>query len=286
MRNPVFARHSREFSDNLYTYPVISRRSRGLSLGINLSMRKECNFDCVYCQVDRKEIQAKERVIDFTIFREELQHLVANAVSGEIFQHPRFAGSPPEYQVLNDIAFSGDGEPTTSKYFLDCSQFVEQLVLQYKKQNIDIKPIAITNASVFHREKVFAQLVRFHELGGGPWVKLDAGSEEEFQAVAETAVSFKQILKNIHSLGQVIPLTLQSIIYQDERKQSLSFSVEKMVSCLNNLQAKKTQFAKMQLYTLARSTRVANLGALSEDKLQQIAATIRQETSIPVEIYP
>ncbi|MEM7179929.1 MAG: hypothetical protein AAF518_03380 [Spirochaetota bacterium] len=286
MKNPVFARHSREFADNLYTYPVISRRSRGLSLGVNLSMRKECNFDCVYCQVDRKEIQAKERVIDFTIFQEELQQLVASAVSGEIFQHPRFAGSPSEYQILNDIALSGDGEPTTSKYFLDCCAFVEKLILQYREKNIHIKPIVITNASVFHKEKVFAQLVRFHKLGGGPWVKLDAGSEEEFKHVAETTIPFQRILSNIRLLGQAIPLTLQSIIYQEGSRQGLSFNVEKMVACLNDLQAANTQIAEMQLYTLARSTRVENLSAISADRLEEIADFLHKKTSIAIKIYP
>ena len=36
-----------------YCYPVISRRSKGVSLGVNLNPNKVCNFDCVYCEVDR-----------------------------------------------------------------------------------------------------------------------------------------------------------------------------------------------------------------------------------------
>ena len=45
--------HRRTYEDNVYVYPVVSRRSRGVSIGINLNPDKVCNFDCVYCQVDR-----------------------------------------------------------------------------------------------------------------------------------------------------------------------------------------------------------------------------------------
>ena len=33
----MFTDHSRDWKSNLYVYPVISRRSRGLSIGINLN---------------------------------------------------------------------------------------------------------------------------------------------------------------------------------------------------------------------------------------------------------
>ena len=34
-------------------YPVVSRRSKGISIGVNLNPDRVCNFDCIYCQVDR-----------------------------------------------------------------------------------------------------------------------------------------------------------------------------------------------------------------------------------------
>ena len=52
--SPLHRDHSRLFEQNLYVYPVLSRRSRGISVGINLNPDKVCNFDCVYCQVDRR----------------------------------------------------------------------------------------------------------------------------------------------------------------------------------------------------------------------------------------
>ena len=37
--------------------------------------------------------------------------------SGEIYETEKFRDTPPDLRRLNDIAFSGDGEPTTYKNF-------------------------------------------------------------------------------------------------------------------------------------------------------------------------
>ena len=50
---PLHTQHERRFEANRFVYPVLSRRSKGLSLGVNLNPDKVCNFDCIYCQVDR-----------------------------------------------------------------------------------------------------------------------------------------------------------------------------------------------------------------------------------------
>ena len=52
---PLHSQHQRTYHDNKFVYPVLSRRSKGISIGINLNPDKICNFDCIYCQVDRRE---------------------------------------------------------------------------------------------------------------------------------------------------------------------------------------------------------------------------------------
>src|SRR5438046_721111 len=47
--------HTRKFFDNRFVYAVISQRARGLSIGVNMNPDKFCNFDCIYCEVDRTE---------------------------------------------------------------------------------------------------------------------------------------------------------------------------------------------------------------------------------------
>src|SRR5580765_7110783 len=54
--------HSRTFSDNRLVYAVISRRAHGLSIGVNMNPDKLCNFDCIYCEVDRTKPGRDSRV--------------------------------------------------------------------------------------------------------------------------------------------------------------------------------------------------------------------------------
>src|SRR5690349_2449149 len=108
----LFTQHSRAWQTNRYVYPVISRRSRGLSIGVNLNPDKVCNFDCVYCCVDRRE-PATIREVDLKILREELDHLVELSATGQLWQEPPFDKTPESLRRINDIAFSGDGEPTS-----------------------------------------------------------------------------------------------------------------------------------------------------------------------------
>src|SRR5437764_12108377 len=102
--------HRRSFADNRYVYAVVSRRSKGVSLGINLNPDKVCNFDCVYCQVDRTTTPVV-RTVDEQRLLEELDDLLDLILSGELFENERFHSTPPALRRLNDIAFSGDGEP-------------------------------------------------------------------------------------------------------------------------------------------------------------------------------
>ncbi|MCB1157972.1 MAG: hypothetical protein H7A25_11025 [Leptospiraceae bacterium] len=284
MKDTVFQRHEREFDKNLYTYPVISRRSAGLSIGINLSLRKECNFDCVYCQVDRTTYLSNSKDIQLFILEEELRALIEKTLDETIFSHPRFRDTPEKFRVLKDISLSGDGEPTSSKFFVEVTDLVLKIIKEYKTKGIFIKPIVITNASLLHRKTVKEQLLKFTQEGGGPWIKLDAGTKQEFLKIADSSISFSTILENILSFSKLTPIYLQTILYSDSGK--LSFSTESMISCLQNLQEKGAQIKTMQLYTLARRTKEKNLKAVEKDVLNEVANQIQSQTGIELEIYP
>ena len=59
----LIAAHPRSFQENRYVYPVLSRRSKGISIGVNLNLDKVCNFDCVYCQVTAPSRAKKSSLI-------------------------------------------------------------------------------------------------------------------------------------------------------------------------------------------------------------------------------
>src|SRR5438067_741145 len=165
--------HRRNFAENLYVYAVVSRRSKGVSIGVNLNPDKVCNFDCVYCQVDRKT-PPLVTTVDVPRLLEELEGLLDQVLSGELFELERFRDTPPALRRLNDIAFSGDGEPTTCPQFLDIVRAVAEI---RQRRRLDIKLVLITNATRFHHERVRAALEVLDGNGGEIWAKLEAGTE-------------------------------------------------------------------------------------------------------------
>ncbi|MBN2216354.1 MAG: radical SAM protein, partial [Pirellulales bacterium] len=107
----MFSDHPRSFHANRYVYPVVSRRSRGISIGVNLSPDRRCNFNCVYCQVDR-HTAGENQPLDAERLADELDHVIELVVTGRLFESPAFRNTPGPLRRLNDIALSGDGEPT------------------------------------------------------------------------------------------------------------------------------------------------------------------------------
>src|SRR4029079_18764746 len=91
--------HPRRFEQNRFVYPVVSRRSAGLSIGVNLNPDKVCNFDCIYCQVDRTR-QSETTFVETPALLPELEQMLDLAASGQIWQTEKFAKTPPLLQRL------------------------------------------------------------------------------------------------------------------------------------------------------------------------------------------
>src|SRR5215475_12134184 len=185
MSLPLHIDHARLFEQQRFVYPVLSRRSRGISIGVNLNPDKVCNFDCIYCQVDRTR-QSETKFVEIDALLAELGEMLDFVTSGEIWQTEKFASTPPELRRLNDIAFSGDGEPTTYRNFDDiiahCAELKDRLQLSA------VKMVLITNASMFHRPHVKRGLATLDAHEGEIWAKLEAGTDEYYHLVERTPI--------------------------------------------------------------------------------------------------
>ena len=82
----LHTRHPRRFEVNRFVYPVVSRRSEGISVGVNLNPDKICNFDCIYCQVDRTT-QSETQFVEIKQLLVELEDTLRLVTSGELFEH-------------------------------------------------------------------------------------------------------------------------------------------------------------------------------------------------------
>ena len=205
----LFTQHSRAWRNNRYVYPVVSRRSKGLSIGVNLNPDKACNFDCVYCSVDRT-VPSTVREIDPQVLHVELAHMIELARSGGIWREPPFDQTPDHLRRINDVAFSGDGEPTSYPHFHDACELAASL-LQQAGLHDAVKIVLITNATLFHHPHVARALEFLDAHNGEIWAKLDAGTQAYYQLVERTKIPLRRVLDNLLLAGRARPIVIQSL---------------------------------------------------------------------------
>jgi len=112
----------RDFLDNRFVYTVVSARARGLSVGVNLCPDRNCNFQCVYCEV-RRNGDARQP-LDVEVMAAELKKTLTYVRAGRLRERPWYRTLPDELLQLRHVALSGDGEPTLSPKFAEALQAV------------------------------------------------------------------------------------------------------------------------------------------------------------------
>src|SRR5512137_1721018 len=110
--------HSRDSAGLVYVYPVVSRRAGGVSVGINLNPNNACNWRCIYCQVPNLT-RGTAPAIDLALLEKELKGFLYEVQQGDFMQRV-----PPEVRRLNDIALSGNGEPTSVQEFAEVIELI------------------------------------------------------------------------------------------------------------------------------------------------------------------
>jgi wyosine [tRNA(Phe)-imidazoG37] synthetase (radical SAM superfamily) len=289
--------HERRFETNRFVYPVLSRRSGGISIGVNLNPDKVCNFDCIYCQVDRTR-QSETRFVEMDGLLAELEEMLEFVTSGEIYETTKFAATPAQLRRLNDIAFSGDGEPTTYRNFDEiigaCAKVKRAVELRIgdcglrigsgdsavRIPNSAIKMVLITNASMFHRPHVQRGLRILDENNGEIWAKLEAGTEEYFKLVDRTPIPFRQILDNIAAAARVRALVIQSLFMRVAGEPPSAAELEAFCDRLNEITAGGGQIKLVQVYTVARRPAEGFVGPLSDGEVDAIVGLVESRTGL------
>jgi wyosine [tRNA(Phe)-imidazoG37] synthetase (radical SAM superfamily) len=273
----LYARHERAFQTNRFVYPVLSRRSGGISLGVNLNPDKVCNFDCIYCQVDRTR-QSETRFVETAALIAELEAMLQTIVSGKLYETPEFSQTPEALRRLNDIAFSGDGEPTTYRNFdqimADCAAVKDRFGLE------QVKMVLITNASMLHRPHVRRGLEILDAHQGEIWAKLEAGTETYYDLVERTPIPFRQILDNITEAARARPLVIQSLFMRIQGQAPPAAELEAFCDRLNEITAAGGQLKLIQIYTVARRPAEDFVAPLSVAEVDAIVTLVRERTGL------
>ncbi len=270
-----FKDHRRELESNRYVYAVVSRRARGLSIGVNLNPDKACNFDCPYCQVDRTTPGGPSR-IDVDALVSELEGLLERA-RGDLWARPPFDSVAEQLRRVADIAFAGDGEPTTPPEFPQAARAVREL----RDRLAPGVPLRLlTNATLFHKQKVRGGLAAFDEL----WCKLDAGSEAYFQLVDGTRLPFRRILDNLLLVARERPIVIQAMLLTLDGVGPDDAEIAAWVERMREIVAGGGRIDHVQVYTVARKPSDPRCGPLAQERLEAIAASARA-AGLPATVY-
>ncbi|MDD4890655.1 MAG: radical SAM protein [Phycisphaerae bacterium] len=268
----LFARHDRNWRDNRYVYPVCSRRSGGISIGVNVNISRTCTFNCVYCQVDRRT-PAPTGDVDLDALRAELAAMLAAFTTGRLLAEPEFAKLPEPLRRLNDVAFSGDGEPTGFAGFADAAAGVEA---EIAVAGVDAKLVLITNATLFHLPRVQAGLDAMHRRSGEIWAKLDAGTEEMFRRIERTQVPLQRVLDNIAWAAGRYPIVIQSCFMRLRGQGPTTAEIDAWCDRLTAVADGGGRIKLVQVYTVARQPAEAFVSPLPAAEVDAIVARLAQ----------
>ena len=199
--------HDRDLRGYKYVYPVVSRRAGGLSVGINLNTNNACNWRCIYCQVPNLvrgaplPVSLPDLNFELTSFLQKV--MVGNYLSEEI---------PEEMRRLNDIAFSGNGEPTSSPNFSD----VVELVAQARSDlsvDASVKTVLITNGSLIHQKDVQLGIRRIKTITGEVWFKVDSVTKEGVARINDSPFSLRKTSSNLETVASLCDTWIQTCVF-------------------------------------------------------------------------
>jgi len=283
-------------------YPVYSRRSGGLSVGINLFPdQKSCPFDCPYCEVFPFSTNA---IFSLEQMEDDLRSVIADAGERNI--------------PVKDICFSGNGEPSFSPDFPQALELADRIRGELSPS---AELVLITNGAGLLDQKIFSLLAEAaapsiegepSQEGKGPlaldiWLKLDAGTLHWYQLINRTEIPHDKLIAKIKEFAALAPFTIQTMLCAVDGKApppDEARAWEALVLELAAIAAGKIRrgtfarsrslggrFRKIQIYGKARpSPDDPKAQELPIAYLEERAASLKQalggSSQIPIEVFP
>ena len=274
--------HDRDSAKLRYVYPVVSRRAGGVSVGINLNTNNACNWRCIYCQVpDLKRGPAP--TTDLSVLENELRDFLNELLLGDFMQ----SRVPEGARRINDIALSGNGEPTSSAEFVQVIALIAQVRREVALPET-VKTVLITNGSLLYRSEVQQGLRDMAKLNGEVWFKLDRASEAGMQLVNGTRISMSKVRDNLIAAIASCPTWLQTCWFALDGEPPSHQDEDDYLEFIASLLRDGHKPQGVLLYSLARPSMQAEaprLSALSANQLQAFADRI-SKVGLPVKVSP
>ena len=271
--------HSRDSAAMRYVYPVVSRRAGGVSVGINLNPNNACNWRCIYCQVPDLR-RGGPPPIDLALFERELNDFLQQAVAGD-FMATRV---PAGVRRLVDVAFSGNGEPTSAAEFSAAVAIVERvLAARHLAGKVLIR--LITNGSLLDRMTVQAGIARIGRAAGEVWFKLDAGTAAGLARINGTRARPEAVARRLACCAALASTWVQTCLFRLDGESPAEPEIQAWLALLAPL---APVLAGVHLYSLARPSlqkEAPRLGRMEAGWMEEMAERARQ-LGLTVQVSP
>lgn len=272
--------HNRDVTGMTYIYPVVSRRAQGVSVGINLNVNNACNWRCIYCQVPNLT-RGGPPAIELAQLKQELNSMMQALLHGDFMQ--RYVAESD--RRLMDIAFSGNGEPTTCKQFGEVLDIVAEVMQQYDLIQQDVKVRLITNGSQMDKVEVQAWMKKLALINGEVWFKIDAGNRAGFARINDIQMTPEAHIKRLKTCAALCPTLVQTCMFALD---GIAPSEADIADYLALIKQVSSEIKGVHLYSVARPSyqpEAPRLGRLDEAWLNQMAERIGT-LAIPVYVNP
>lgn len=232
--------------------PILSRRL-GRSLGIdiikNTGSKKNCNYDCIYCQLGHVELKigspedVREAVTPEKV-SESLQKVISNV------------------EGLDYITFSGTCEPTLN---LSLGKIIRNI------RKISRIPICvITNSSLLGREDVQNNLAEADLVVA----TLVSGNEETWRKIHRPApgIDLKDIIEGLRKLAKAgigKRLALEVMLLENEAGESLNCTDEEIEELVKTIRYICPE--EIEILTISRPPSEKWVRPVPEEKLKEVA---------------
>ncbi|MGA9163207.1 MAG: radical SAM protein, partial [Thiobacillus sp.] len=240
------ANHDRDSADMTYVYPVVSRRAGGVSVGVNLNPNNACNWACVYCQVPDLQ-RGTAPAIDLAQLEAELRALLGDILHGD-FMSERV---PEGARRLNDIALSGNGEPTSAREFPDVIELIGRVMADFALPG-KIKLVLITNGSLADRPRVQAGLRKMAALNGEVWFKFDSATASGMRTINQTRISPDKQFERLAVASRLCPTWLQTCVFAWDGHPPSEAEVAAYLDAVARIRREQVPVQGVLLYGLAR----------------------------------
>ena len=258
--------HNRDSAALRYVYPVVSRRAGGVSVGINLNPNNACNWRCIYCQVPGLT-RGSAPPVDLAVLENELRGFLNELLHGNFMQ----SRVPEGMQRVNDIALSGNGEPTSSTEFVQVIKLIARVRSELALP-ATVKTVLITNGSLLYRDDVQQGLRAMAILNGEVWFKLDRASEAGMRLINDTSIRMRKVRDNLIAAIAWCPTWLQTCWFALDGKPPSCQDEDDYLEFISALLRDGYKPQGVMLYGLARPSLQAEAPRLSNLPLENLQA--------------